>query len=81
MKGKERREEEDEGGGLRKLIKIWRQEFHVLLALTEEIERAKGKRLPMYTRNTFGHTLDHAALPSATYICRERSRGKTPLHF
>jgi hypothetical protein len=74
-KGKEREE------GLRKLINIWRQEFHVLLALTEEIERTKGKRLPVYTRSTFGYTLTMLSLPPATYICREIERGDQSFIF
>ena len=48
---REEREEEEEGEGGRgyeeeQLIKIWRQEFHVLIALTEAIERERGKGYP-----------------------------------
>jgi hypothetical protein len=46
--------------------KIWRPEFHVLIALTEGIERER-KRFSGYTRNTFGHTLDQTG-PPYTYL-------------
>jgi hypothetical protein len=63
--GKRKKGRKEKGGyEEEQLIKIWRQEFHVSIALTEAIERGKGERLPMYTRNTFGDTLYQAVPPS-----------------
>jgi hypothetical protein len=58
--GRKRKKGRKEKGGYEEeqLIKIWRQEFHVSIALTEAIERGKGEKVThVHTKHLWRHAI------------------------